>query len=226
MHSVPAADWTEMGWRRCRTRWNNPTVADHQAPDFAVKPTLTGERVVLRPFRLDADADALREMLCDPEAFKLAGSGNSAAAMRDWDAAAEAGFRDWYGSRNEQSDRLDLAVVDKASARCVGEVALNQFDLSNRSCNFRVLFGPGGRDRGLGTESTRLIVGYGFERLGLHRISLEVYAFNPRARRVYDKVGFVAEGVLRDALRWDDQWVDATVMSILAPEWNRHHGRP
>jgi RimJ/RimL family protein N-acetyltransferase len=99
-------------------------------------------------------------------------------------------------------------------------------DHSNRSCNFRVLFGPRGRDRGLGTESTRLIVGYGFERLGLHRISLEVYAFNPRARRVYDKVGFVAEGVLRDALRWDDQWVDATVMSILAPEWNRHHGRP
>jgi hypothetical protein len=49
-------------------------------------------------------------------------------------------------------------------------------------CNFRILIAPRGRDRGLGSEATRLIVGYGFERLHLHRISLEVYAFNPRAR--------------------------------------------
>ena len=78
---------------------------------------------------------------------------------------------------------------------------------------------PGGRDRGLGTEATRLIVGYGFERLGLHRISLEVYAFNPRARRAYEKAGFRPEGVLRESLRYDGEWIDATVMSILAPEW-------
>ncbi len=201
-------------------------MADQQTLDFAVKPTLTGELVVLRPFIVGSDAEALREMLQDPEAVKLTGSGDGTAAMPDWDAAAEATFLDWYGTRNQQSDRLDLAVVDKASARCVGEVVLNDLDRSNRSCNFRVLLGPCGRNRGLGTESTRLMVGYGFERLGLHRISLEVYAFNPRARRVYDKIGFVAEGMLRDALRWDGEWVDATVMSILAPEWNRHHGRP
>jgi RimJ/RimL family protein N-acetyltransferase len=72
-----------------------------------------------------------------------------------------------------------------------------------------------GRGRGLGTEATRLIVGYGFDQLGLHRIELEVYAFNPRARRAYEKVGFVAEGVLRDALWWDGEWVDAVVMSML-----------
>jgi RimJ/RimL family protein N-acetyltransferase len=71
-----------------------------------------------------------------------------------------------------------------------------------------------------------MITGYGFEVLGLHRIDLEVYSFNPRARHVYEKVGFVAEGVLRDALRWDGHWVDATVMSVLAPEWFRHRGHP
>jgi hypothetical protein len=53
-----------------------------------------------------------------------------------------------------------------------------------------------------------------------------VFAFNPRARRVYEKAGFVAEGVLRDALRYDGAWVDEIVMSILAPEWERHRGYP
>ena len=72
----------------------------------------------------------------------------------------------------------------------------------------------------------RLIVGYGFEQIGLHRISLEVYAFNPRARHVYEKTGFVAEGVLRESLYYGGEWVDATVMSILDHEWARHHGYP
>jgi RimJ/RimL family protein N-acetyltransferase len=135
-------------------------------------------------------------------------------------------FLEVYRLRNLQPDRLDLAVVDKASGECVGEVVLNEWDKGNRSCNFRTLIGPGGRDRGLGTEALRLIVGYGFEQLGLHRISLEVYAFNPRARHVYEKAGFIAEGVLREALRYEDQWIDATVMSLLDYEWARHHGWP
>jgi RimJ/RimL family protein N-acetyltransferase len=201
-------------------------VTDKPAPDFSVKPTLTGEKVLLRPFILDEDLPALREMLQDPDALKLTGSSHGSDELSPWDDNAEARVRDWYGSRNAQADRLDLAVVDKASGQCVGEVVLNDWDNGNSSCGFRTLLGPKGRDRGLGTKSVRMIVGYGFEQLGLHRIELEVYSFNPRARRVYEKVGFVAEGVLRDALRWEDGWVDATVMSILAPEWARHHGHP
>ena len=201
------------------TLWQNYAVA---VSDFSVKPTLTGERAELRPFDLASDAGALREMLQDTEALKLTGS----ARFTEWTNEKEALFLDWYGSRNEQLDRLDLAVVDRGTGQCVGEAVLNERDEANASCGFRILLGPRGRDRGLGTESVRLMIGYGFERLGLHRISLEVYSFNPRARHVYDKAGFVAEGVLRDALRWNGGWIDATLMSILAPEWERHHGHP
>jgi RimJ/RimL family protein N-acetyltransferase len=200
------------------------TVTDQPAADFSVKPTLTGDKVLLRPFILDQDADAIREMLLDPQAARLTGSHDLGETT--WGDEDEARFRDWYATRNQQPDRLDLAVVDRATGQCVGEVVLNDWNEPNRSCGFRTVVGPRGRDRGLGTEAVRMIIGYAFERLGLHRVELQVYAFNPRARRVYDKVGFVAEGVLRDALRWGDGWVDATVMSILAPEWNRHHGYP
>lgn len=200
-------------------------MVDEPGPDFSVKPTLAGEKVALRPFILEADLPVLREMLADPEAMMLTGSAHHPGDVAKWDDAAEARFLDWYGSRNQQHDRLDLAVSDKATGRCVGEVVLNDWNAGNRSCSFRTALGPGGRNRGLGTEATRLIVGYGFEVLGLHRIELEVYAFNPRARRVYEKVGFVTEGVRRDALRWNGQWIDATSMSILAPEWHSTAGQ-
>ncbi|MBA3293041.1 MAG: GNAT family N-acetyltransferase, partial [Geodermatophilaceae bacterium] len=35
------------------------------------------------------------------------------------------------------------------------------------------------------------------------------------AKRVYEKCGFIAEEVARDALHWDGEWVDANLMSIL-----------
>ncbi|MGH3207419.1 MAG: GNAT family N-acetyltransferase [Trebonia sp.] len=188
---------------------------------FEVKPTLTGEKVVLRPFN-DGDLPALRAVLLDPEARILTGSVHHEAEARAKESPEEEGLLlDWYRTRNDQADRLDLAVIDTMNRECVGEAVLNQWDPGNESCNFRIFIGPNGRDRGLGTEATRLIVGYGFECLGLHRISLEVYAFNPRARRAYEKVGFRVEGVLRESLRYDGQWVDATVMSILAAEWPR-----
>jgi RimJ/RimL family protein N-acetyltransferase len=188
-------------------------VTQQPIADFSVKPTLTGEKVVLRPFVVEDDLPAMRAAMRDPEVVRFTGS----APLGPGD---EERSRAWYETRNEQRDRLDLAVVDRAGGGCVGEVVLNEWDGRNQSCSYRVLLGPAGRDRGLGSEATRLIVGYGFERLGLHRISLEVFAFNPRARRAYEKAGFVAEGVLRDALRdGDNGWVDAVVMSILAPEW-------
>jgi RimJ/RimL family protein N-acetyltransferase len=191
--------------------------------DFAVKPTLNGEKVILRPF-IEADLPGLRRALRDRDVLRLTGSvHDDQAEFVDVDMVRAVEFLNW---RNEQPDRLDLAVVDRATDECVGEVVLNQYDEGNRSCNFRTFVGPAGQGRGLGTEALRLIVGYGFEEIGLHRISLEVYAFNPRARHVYEKAGFVAEGVLRESLHYNSEWIDATVMSILDHEWAGHRGYP
>jgi len=201
-------------------------VTDQPAPNFAVKPTLTGEQVVLRPFDFDQDAAAIREMLLDPEGLKLTGSIHDPGSLPVWDDAAEARCREWYSSRKDQPDRLDLAITDKATGQFVGEVVFNEWSAQNHSCNFRIMIGPRGRDRGLGTEAIRLFIGYGFEQLGLHRISLDVLAFNPRGRRAYEKVGFVTEGVLREEHSWDGQWIDDTIMSILDHEWRRHRGHP
>ncbi|MGW6293127.1 GNAT family N-acetyltransferase [Streptomyces sp. NPDC055058] len=177
---------------------------------FAVKPTLTGERTVLRPFTA-ADADTMWEILQDPEVIRFTFDGSTDLTPGK--------VRSWYASRSAQPDRLDLAVTDRATGELVGEVVLNEWDPDARSCTFRTLIGPRGRGRGLGTEATRLIVGHGFEQLGLHRVQLEAYGNNPRALRVYEKAGFVVEGVRREA-RWrDGEWVDEVIMAMLDREW-------
>jgi RimJ/RimL family protein N-acetyltransferase len=62
---------------------------------------------------------------------------------------------------------------------------------------------------------------YAFGTAGVHRIELQVYDFNPRARHVYEVVGFVHEGTMRDALRWDGEWIDCHLMGMLTSDWER-----
>jgi RimJ/RimL family protein N-acetyltransferase len=182
---------------------------------FAPKPTLKGDLVTLRPVR---PADAVGLAALDAETLRLTGS-HLTHSLEELER--------WYSSRAEHEDRLDLAIVEQATGGWAGEVVLNELDSENQSCGFRILLvGPEFFGRGLGTEASRLALAYAFNVVGLHRVELEVYAFNPRARHVYEKLGFVREGTIRDALRWDGAWIDADTMAILAEEWSEHGGRP
>lgn len=155
----------------------------------------------------------MHRMLQDVEAAILTGTVHSSRnTTLPWTVAD---LRETYERWSTADDRLVLAVVDQATNAMVGEVVLKDWNELNRSCVFRAFLGAEGRGRGLGTEATELIVRHGFIELGLHRIALEVYAFNPRARHVYEKVGFRYEGTGRDALWFDEQWIDVHYMSIL-----------
>ena len=63
-----------------------------------------------------------------------------------------------------------------------------------------------------------LVVDYALDVAGLHRLHLQVLAFNPRAQRAYEKCGFVREGVHRDALHREGAWHDTISMTILATD--------
>ncbi len=149
--------------------------------DFKTKPVIEGKKVILRPFE-DKDWEKMLSMLEEPELRRLTGSvANDREANAPTDSEELAKIRKWYESRNQQTDRLDLAIVERGNGELVGEVVFNEFEETTRNVNFRILIGASGRGKGLGTEATALFLQYGFEELGLHKIELEVYSFNPRA---------------------------------------------
>jgi RimJ/RimL family protein N-acetyltransferase len=176
------------------------------APSFVAKPTLVGTFVTLRPVQR---SDAAELAAVDDETKRLTGS------HRQFGPAE---LEHWYSTRGEQADRIDWAILEKSTGSWAGEVVLNDLDPDNKSCGFRILLqGPRFYGRGLGTEATRLAVEHAFA-VGVHRIELEVYDFNPRARRVYEKIGFRYEGTKRDALFWDGSWIDAHLMAMLVTD--------
>lgn len=178
-------------------------------------PVLTGERVRLDPLTPENGGPFIESGLdLDPELRRL--TGTHATFTREQ-------LERWVATRAEQGDRCDWVIVDRATGEQVGECALNDLDPGNASVGFRIaLYGLTRTGRGYGSAAARLVLDHAFGTVGLHRVGLEVYDFNPRALRAYERVGFRREGVLRDALRWDGQWHDAVLMSVLAHELERH----
>jgi len=125
--------------------------------------------------------------------------------------------RDWLASLAEAHDRADWAILRADDGAFVGEIVLSEFEPHNEAMNLRItLSGAGMFGRGFGTEATKAVIDYGLQVVGLHRISLRVVDFNTRAQRVYAKVGFHPEGLLRDAWFWDGEWSDVVVMAVVA----------
>ena len=176
---------------------------------FGNKPVLKGEKVVLRPF-VDEDFPYIEECLKDSEVIKLTGS------TSDFDKES---ILHWYNTRNEQIDRLDLAIVDQSKGILVGEVVINLYDEKSHGMNFRILIGPRGRNRGLGTEATQLIIDFIFTNTTLNQLTLSVFDFNPRAKYVYEKVGFDIESIEENDLKFEGEWIDSINMKLTKESW-------
>lgn len=180
------------------------------ADAFGPTPTIDGPVVTLRPLGPEY-LDAYLPMLFDPESAKLTGPA-PVTVTRETALA-------WLASRAEHTDRVDFAVTDTETGAFLGETVLNDFDPDNASANFRIaLAGSAVFGRGYGTAATAMTLDYGFGTVGLHRIHLEVFDFNPRARRVYEKCGFRHEGTLRDAHHDDGGWHNVIGMAVLATD--------
>ncbi|MCB8960434.1 MAG: GNAT family N-acetyltransferase [Ardenticatenales bacterium] len=174
------------------------------------KPVLYGEIITLRPI-VKEDAPGMFAALDDVESMRLTGT-QASFTFEQVEAFCARLFDD--------PDRVDYAITLKDDPAYIGEVVLNDIDWENRSASFRIALGSSRYfGKGYGSEATRLLIDYGFRELKLHRIELEVYDFNPRAQHVYEKAGFMREGVRRDVLLWDGDYHSAIVMSILAPEY-------
>ena len=174
---------------------------------FRTKTAVEGARVRLEPLTVDVLADYLPG-LDDPEISRLTGT---------TETFSPAQVESWLRTRAYQPDRMDWAVVRSTDSRFLGEVALNDFDPANACVGFRIWLLPEVLSQGYGSEASRLAVDYAFER-GLHRVELEVYDFNPRAQRAYEKCGFRVEGRRREALLWDGEWHDVITMAVLATD--------
>ncbi|MBN1979480.1 MAG: GNAT family N-acetyltransferase [Anaerolineae bacterium] len=74
-------------------------------------------------------------------------------------------------------------------------------------------------NQGIGAEALGLWVDCLFVNSDVHRVGLDTWSFNKRMMRVAEKLGFTREGVERELIRWQGEWLDRVHFGMLRREW-------
>ena len=176
-------------------------------------PVLPGGRVILRD-SIDSGVDDRLRHSTDPGEE----DGYGSSWRRDWDGERYHTREHLLANRTPpQPGAYEWAV--EHGGHCVGHAGL-RVDADQHGASYTVgLFVTGLRGQGLGREITRLVLSRAFGVLGVHRVELEVLAFNRRAISCYLACGFRWEGVRREAVLYPDGWKDLILMGLLRSEY-------
>ena len=142
--------------------------------------------------------------------------------LQMFEPMSRAGEERWFEAHLNRQDEYLFAIeapVDDGWLN-IGNVGLHRVDWKNRGVTFGIVLGEKAFwGKGFGTDATRTMLRFAFEELNLHRVELEVYDFNPRAMRCYEKAGFRLEGTRRQAHFHQGAYHDVHRMGILRDEF-------
>jgi RimJ/RimL family protein N-acetyltransferase len=131
----------------------------------------------------------------------------------------------WYQNtlnQDIQERPFSIEVHTDDGWRLIGNCSFFGIEREARSSEIGIMIGDKSMwNQGLGTESMKLLLRIGFETLNLNRIFLRVYSDNLRAKRSYEKAGFVLEGTMRQAVYKKGKYGDVHIMSVLRSEWDK-----
>jgi ribosomal-protein-alanine N-acetyltransferase len=168
---------------------------------------IEGERIYLRDF-VTTDLDATMAIVGDPEvtaflSFDTKSRREQAALLADTIERAQLVRRSEYY----------LAVVLRDTDELIGFARLGLG--AHRSAKLGYAIRRTDWGRGLATESAKTLVVYGFQQLGLHRITAACGPDNPASQQVLVKLGFSLEGRLREHVFTNRAWRDSLLYSLL-----------
>ena len=172
-----------------------------------------GERIRLRAVEED-DLPRFVDWLNDPEVIR------GIVVYLPLSMAEEKRWYEGMLQRPPEERPLMIEIQHEGGWLPIGDIGFHAIDWRARAAEIGIVIGDKRFwNQGYGSEAMRLMLRHAFHTLNLNRVSLQVYADNPRAIRAYEKVGFVHEGRLRQARYYDGEYFDVLLMSVLRSEW-------
>ncbi len=120
----------------------------------------------------------------------------------------------------EEKKAFTFAIIKINDKVIIGTIRLKIVNIISRRADISIgIFNPIFRDKGLGTESLKLLIDFAFNTMNFLSLELKVFTKNKRAVSCYEKLGFKKVGVRRKADFVDGEYLDDLVMDLLIEEW-------
>ncbi|MGE5249427.1 MAG: GNAT family N-acetyltransferase [Bacteroidota bacterium] len=130
----------------------------------------------------------------------------------------------WFESQLEKDPverPLAIELRQGDGWKLIGSCSVFGIEWVNSNAELGIMIGDKSVwNQGLGSQVMTLLLRHCFETLNLNRAFLQVYGENARARRSYEKAGFVVEGCMRQAVYKNGRYDDIYIMSVLRGEWD------
>jgi ribosomal-protein-alanine N-acetyltransferase len=171
---------------------------------------LKGETIFLRPLTLADVNQNYLSWLQDEEVMQgIATSGYTIENLRTY-----------VEIRVSDPTVAFFGIFDNKTNKHIGNVKLDFHDTEANVSELGLLIGDKDQwGKGVGSEACRLAIEYGFKSMKLRKIYLAVYESNPHAKKLYEKIGFITEGVLRKHVAVKGQYVDKYLMGLFKEEF-------
>jgi RimJ/RimL family protein N-acetyltransferase len=179
-----------------------------------------GKRVRLTAENAQTLAEAMSKWNRDSEFHRLLDSG----AARVFSVKST---KDWLEKDLEkvEPELFFFAIRTLDEDRLIGFIGLDGIQWTHGDTFVFIALGERAYwGQSYGTDAMRVILRYAFIELNLHRVSLDVFEYNPRAMKSYEKAGFAYEGRMRRMLQRDGKRWDMVFMGIKREEWEKMNG--
>ena len=175
---------------------------------------ITTERLVLRDFVADDWPDVLAYQ-SDPRYLRLyPWTDRNEAEVRDFVQM----FLDFQAERPRCKFQLAITFPDD-EGKVVGNCGIRRKAENDWEADIGYELAPWHWGKGYATEAALAMVRFGFEELGLHRVSSWCIADNVASAKVLEKVGLKQEGRLRENEHFKGRWWDTFLYGLLEEEW-------
>ncbi|MFE1437102.1 GNAT family N-acetyltransferase [Streptomyces sp. NPDC058739] len=115
-----------------------------------------------------------------------------------------------------------LAIAERETGSLVGFGRIAMDPHQQRAATFGFALRPDAWGVGYGLETVRVLLGLGFEELGLHRIWGARSPLNEASAKTMTAAGMIEEGTIRGHILKAGRWRDSVVHAMLAEEWAAH----
>ncbi|MDT8716141.1 GNAT family N-acetyltransferase [Clostridium sp. 19966] len=127
----------------------------------------------------------------------------------------------WYENyMQNRNSQVRCSICLESTDKVIGAVYLTGIDYINSSCDFGIMIGDKEYwNKKIGTIVIKKILNHAFNNIGLNRISLVALEDNSRAINVYQKAGFIKEGIARQAIYKNGKFKNLIYMSIIKEDY-------